>query len=279
VCYADPLFSDRIGARFKSLSRWLDYPIDLSDAKERFSSRAAYYARYRPRYPVSILEFMEEDLNLSSQSVIADVGSGTGILSELFLKHGNPVLGVEPNEHMRKMAEGILTKYPRFRSVNGSAEATTLPSHTVDFVTAAQSFHWFNPPKAREEFLRILKPRGWVTLIWNTRRKSTPFMQVYDRLVNDYTNDSRRVRHEDIGEESIGSFLGPHRTKIFSNQQLLDLAALKGRLLSSSYAPLPGDQRNRPMLVELRRLFDTYQRDGLVRMEYDTEVYSGQLMN
>ena len=269
-----------VRAMFKSLNRQLDHPIVLSDPKVRFSHRAEYYAKYRPRYPEAILKFMEEELNLSSESVVADIGSGTGILSELFLKHGNPVHGVEPNEEMRKTAEESLTTYSNFRSVNGSAEDTTLPAHTVDFITAAQSFHWFNPAKAREEFVRILRPDGWVILIWNTRVNSTQFMEAYARLVSDYAiNEPRRVRHEDIGEESIGKFLGLYTSRIFNNQQLLDFEGLTGRLLSSSYAPLPENPRHSQMMGDLRSVFDAYQEKGHVRMDYRTELYCSQLTN
>jgi len=221
---------------------------------------------------------MEEELNLSRASVVADIGSGTGILSKLFLEHGNHVLGVDPNEEMRKAAEESLATYSSFRSVNGSAEDTTLPAYTVDFITAAQSFHWCNATKARKEFMRILRPGGWVILIWNTRVNSTPFMQAYDRLVSDYANNEpRRVRHEDIGEETIGKFLGKHKSRIFNNQQLLDFEGLTGRLLSSSYAPLAGNPRHSPMIGDLRRIFDTYQENGYVHMEYRTELYCIQL--
>jgi len=140
------------------------------DSKNRFSNRATYYAKSRPRYPEAILNFMEKELSLTKASVVADIGSGTGILSELFLKHGNSVFGVEPNGEMRKTAEELLAAYPNFKSKDGTAEATTLPATSVDFVTAAQSFHWFDPTKAREEFLRIMKTQGWVLLIWNTSR-------------------------------------------------------------------------------------------------------------
>jgi ubiquinone/menaquinone biosynthesis C-methylase UbiE len=249
----------------------------LWDPKDRFTNRAVYYARFRPKYPEVILSYMAEELGFSNSSIVADIGSGTGILSELFLKNGNPVLGVEPNGEMRKAAEALLTEYPSFRSVNGSAEATALPNQSVDFITAAQSFHWFNPTTTRKEFLRILKPHGWVVLIWNTRRDSSPFMQAYNRVVNAYANEAHHVKHEDVSEETIRNFLGQYKSRVFDNHQLLNFEGLVGRLLSSSYAPLPGDSTYRPMMEELRGIYESNQRDGIVRMEYDTQVYSGQL--
>jgi SAM-dependent methyltransferase len=246
------------------------------DPKERFSNRVANYAMYRPRYPDAILKFMKQELNLSGLGVIADIGSGTGILSEMFLRNGNMVFGVEPNKEMRQAAEPFLAAYPNFRSINGSAESTTLPAHSVDFITAAQAFHWFDRAKAKEEFRRILKPHGWVVLVWNTRRKSTPFLQAYEKLVQDYSREDR-VKHEDLDERTLAEFLGMYKSNTFDNFQPLDYEGLLGRLLSASYAPLPGDPKHESMLAELHRIFDTFQTDGLIRLEYDTEVYCGQL--
>jgi len=249
------------------------------DPKNRFSNRANYYAKARPRYPEAILNFMENELSLTEASVVADIGSGTGILSELFLKHGNSVFGVEPNTEMRKTAEELLAAYPNFKSKNGTAEATTLPAASVDFITAAQSFHWFDPTKTREEFLRIMKPEGWVLLIWNTRKNSPGFMEAYERLIREYAirPHFRRTAKDRVGEEGLTNFLGEYKTKIFSNSQVLDFEGLAGRLLSSSYVPLPGESGYNSMLHGLRKLFDSYQEGGAVHLEYDTETYYAQL--
>jgi len=248
------------------------------DPKNRFSNRAAYYAKSRPRYPEAILNFMENELGLTEESVVADIGSGTGILSELFLKHGNSVFGVEPNLEMRKAAEELFAAYPNFKSTNGTAEATTLQADSVDFVTAAQSFHWFNPNTAREEFLRIMKPQGWVLLIWNTRKNSPGFMEAYERLVSEYAVRPRfrRTAKDKVGEQGLTNFLGEYKMKTFSNSQVLDFEGLTGRLLSSSYVPLPGESGYSSMLDGLRKLFDSYQEGGTVHLEYDTETYYAQ---
>ena len=153
------------------------------DPKCRFSGRAGYYDAYRPKYPETLLNYMRERLSFSQQSVVADIGSGTGILTELLLKNGNTVLAIEPNDDMRETARARLSHYPTFRSVNGSAESTTLERKSVDFVTAAQSFHWFQQAAAKREFRRILRVNGWVVLIWNTRKTSAPFLQGYADLV------------------------------------------------------------------------------------------------
>ena len=219
---------------------------------------------------------MEQVLCFSQDSVVADVGSGTGILSELLLKNGNRVFGVEPNEDMRRTAETNLAKYKNFRSIGGSAELTTLENGSVDFITAAQSFHWFNPEKARVEFRRILRPKGWVVLIWNTRKTSTPFLQAYDKLVSSIS-DNRRVRHEDLSDQALRSFLGNHRAVKLDNSQELDYEGLVGRLLSASYAPLRGEPLFDEVVTQLSELFNRHQAYGLVTFDYVTEVYAGQL--
>jgi SAM-dependent methyltransferase len=209
--------------------------------------------------------------------MVADIGSGTGILSEVFLRNGNIVFGVEPNEDMRKIAEANLSSYANFRSIDGSAESTKLEEGSVDFVTAGQSFHWFDGPKAKTEFRRILGNDGWVVLVWNTRKKSTPFLHDYDRLTRTGPMEKMRVWNEDLTDEAVANFLGGHRTIKLPNSQELDYSGLVRRLLSSSYAPLPGEQGYKETLAKIGGIFKKHQVNGVVRFEYDTEVYAGRL--
>ena len=245
------------------------------ESVERFSSRVENYARYRPGYPTAIVELLRDECGLTKESVIADVGSGTGKLSELFLKNGNVVIGVEPNAAMRQAAESILADSKNFRSIDGTAESTTLDNQSVDFVIAGQAFHWFDPLKAKNEFKRILKPHGWVVLIWNERRiDTTPFLRAYEQLLLTYGTDYHEVRHENA-EPIITQFFAPRiaRCAQFPNCQELDLESLRGRLCSSSYTPEPSSPRFEPMLVELEAIFNGFQSAGLVRFEYDTRVF------
>lgn len=137
----------------------------MTDHTRRFTGRVESYARHRPSYPWAVIELFERECGLASDSVVADVGSGTGILSTLFLENGNRVFGVEPNAEMRAAAERLLGDRSRFTSVAGTAEDTTLEAGSVDLVVAGQAFHWFDAGRARAEFARTLSPDGWVALI------------------------------------------------------------------------------------------------------------------
>jgi SAM-dependent methyltransferase len=252
----------------------------MSDSTRRFSSRVEDYVRYRPGYPEELISLLREECGLTSESVVADVGSGTGILSEMFLRNGNPVFGVEPNREMREAGERLLVAYPGFMSVAGTAEVTTLPNSSVDFVTAGQAFHWFDPDRAREEWLRILRPGGWAVIVWNDRRsEGTPFLEGYEALLLRYGTDYERVTHRQFDEERLRAFFGQGgcEERVFGNEQVFDFEGARGRLLSSSYTPEAGHPDYEPMLEELKRIFDAHQEDGKVRVEYDTRVYFGQL--
>src|SRR5215475_4962080 len=114
--------------------------MSFADAKQRFSNRVADYIRYRPGYPAEVMPLLQKWCGLHPEHAVGDIGSGTGLLSKLFLDFGNHVFGVEPNADMRSAGEEFLRDYPKFPSVAGSAEATTLPPDVVDFVTAGQAF-------------------------------------------------------------------------------------------------------------------------------------------
>jgi ubiquinone/menaquinone biosynthesis C-methylase UbiE len=245
----------------------------------RFSSRVENYIRYRPGYPADVLETLRTDCDLTPAAVVADIACGTGIFTRLLLENGNRVIGVEPNQAMREAAEKLLSQYPKFTAVAGAAEETTLPDRSVDFATAAQAAHWFDLPRARQEFVRILRPRGWAALIWNERSTdTTPFLRAYEDLLVAYGTDYQQIRHEHT-TDNIGSFFAPSsfEARVFATQQDFDYAELEGRLLSSSYAPLADHPRHGPMLRELRRIFDAYQQSGRVGMEYRTRMFYGQL--
>lgn len=250
-----------------------------TEPTERFTDRVANYVAYRPKYPAAVLEFLRAELNLSPSSIVADVGAGTGILTEMFLRNGNTVYAVEPNEAMRAAAENSLGAFPNFKSVNGAAEATTLAHSSVDFVTAAQAFHWFDAERALVEFARILKDGGWVVLLWNMRRTdSTPFLKELERILRAYGTDYERVAADNPGEELMGRvFPRGFGTQMFPHEQIFDYAGLRGRWLSASYVPLAGHPNHEPMFDALRRAFDEYNTNGTVSIEYDTVIYYSQL--
>jgi len=252
--------------------------MTFTDAKERFSSRVADYVRYRPGYPSALLELLRTECGLRPGHVIADIGSGTGFLSELFLKDGNRVYGVEPNKDMRQAGEEYLASYDGFSSIEGSAEATTLDDASVDFITAGQSFHWFAPDAARREFVRILKPGGWMVIAWNDRRmEEAPFTRDYENILERFGLDYKKVKESHPETQRIQEFLSTFSQRDLPNHQILDWDALSGRLRSSSFTPTEGHPNYAPMMEELRKLFDAYQQNGQVRMDYFTRVYYGRL--
>jgi SAM-dependent methyltransferase len=251
----------------------------MTDSVTRFSSRVENYAKYRPTYPAAVVDILKSDCGLTTDSIIADVGSGTGILSRPFLQNGNTVFGIEPNTPMRLYADQSLQQFSNFVSVEATAEATTLAPASVDIVTAAQAFHWFDQAKAKIEFARILKPAGWVVLIWNERRVgSTPFLRDYEELLLRYGTDYARVRHENV-EGDIADFFAPAPVTLTSieNLQHFDFESLKGRTRSASYTPEPGDANFGPLFSGLEKVFETHKKAGMITVEYDTRVYYGRL--
>jgi len=251
----------------------------VNNATQRFSSRVDHYMQYRPGYPPEVLTLLKAECGLTRDSIIADVASGTGIFTRLLLENGNRVFGVEPNAEMRDAGQRFLAGYSNFTGVAGSAEASTLPARSVDIVTAAQAAHWFDRPKARLEFIRILKAGGWTVLLWNERKTDgSAFLRDYEQLLLTYGTDYREVRHERTTAE-IADFFAPskYESRSFAMRQDLDYPSLEGRLLSSSYTPEPGHPGYAPMLARLRRIFHSHQVNGCVSLEYDTRVFYGQL--
>lgn len=251
----------------------------MLDPTRRFSSRVENYLKYRPSYPGAIIPLLEKECGLSPEAIVADLGSGTGLLAEVFLKYGNTLYGVEPNDEMRQAGERVLAAYPDFHSVKATAENTTLPEAAVDFVTAGQSFHWFDRQQARAEFARILKPSGWVVLVWNGFRvEMSPLNRAYQELLLRFGTDYHEVKRELQGHE-LDQFFAPNTCKSahFDFQQVFDYQGLEGRLLSSSFVPEPGHRDYEPMLESLREVFAAYQQDGKVTFAYETEMFYGQL--
>jgi SAM-dependent methyltransferase len=253
--------------------------MPASNATSRFSGRVENYIRYRPSYPPEVLNALQTECGLRSAHVIADIASGTGIWTRLLLKRGNPVFGVEPNAEMREAGERLLAEFPDFTSVAGTAEATTLADQSVDFVTAAQSAHWFDRARSRQEFARILQPGGWLVLMWNERlTDSTPFLRDYESLLLTFGTDYQDVRHERT-TEVVNEFFdpAPFQERAFPMFQEFDYAGLEGRLLSSSYVPGPGSPKHAPMLDALRTIFNGHAGNNRVAFEYTTRVYFGRV--
>ncbi len=255
-------------------------PSDARDPKARFTDRVDDYVKYRPGYPREVIELLARECALGQACTVADVGSGTGIFAKLLLASGARVLAVEPNAAMRAAAERDLAGEAHFRSVEGSAEATGLEASSVDLVTAAQAFHWFDPVAARAEMTRILRAPGWVALVWNDRAASA-LNDDYEAMLDRFAPDYAAVRERDRSPEPrMRTFFdpAPFRRALFPNVQVFDEEGLRGRLRSSSYAPRPGHPMHDPIYARLAEIFATHAKDGHVELTYETVVYWGRLV-
>ena len=251
-----------------------------SNTKTRFSNRVEDYVRYRPSYPAEVVTTLQRECGLN--------GCFDHCRHRSWHRHSEPALFVEWEHRLcggterAYAASGVewLGGKSRFQAVAGSAEETTLAAASVDFVIAAQAFHWFDRERAKREFTRILRPGGWIVLLWNDRDEtSTPFAREYEQLIVTYGKDYLQVKHRNISESDIAEFFRPARMMVrrFSNFQDFDLDGLLGRLRSSSYVPAAGERNHEEIMRAAGDLFARYQVEGQVRMEYETVMYFGRV--
>ena len=249
-------------------------------ATERFSSRADAYVRGRPSYPPQIVDHLQHVGALKQGHSVVDIGVGTGLSAEPFLRRGYSVIGVEPNEAMRLAGDQQLAAYVdkggAYLSVAGTAEATTLADGAADLVIAGQAFHWFDVEHAAIEARRILRPGGWAALIWNDRQSTgSGFLAGYEALLRTHGTEYANTVHRHVDEKGIAQFFAPAQAEVatFDNPREMerdDLLALVG---SASYLPPPGDPRHPAMLRALNALFDSHAKSGTVQMMYRTRMH------
>jgi SAM-dependent methyltransferase len=251
----------------------------MTDSTQRFSGRVEDYVRYRPGYPTELAPRLLQKSGLGAGAVAADIGSGTGIFTRLLLQQGLKVYAIEPNAPMRAAAQATLGDEPHFTSVDAPAEDTGLDDDSVDLITAAQAFHWFNNDAAKTEFRRILKPTGRLALLWNRRKLSQPFQKAYDAMLRELSPEYGKVNHMNLDAGEIAAFFAPGKMEVehFDYRQKLDFPGLLGRLKSSSYCPTEDSPHYIPLVTELLALFDQYAVDGSIDFAYDTELYLGPM--
>jgi ubiquinone/menaquinone biosynthesis C-methylase UbiE len=250
--------------------------VIMNDNINKFTDKAENYAKYRLDYPKEILEYFN-DYNLSNDSIIADIGSGTGKLSKIFLENGNTVYAVEPNDNMRNMAYSLLKGFKNFISINGSAEKTTLQNEIIDFVVVGQAFHWFDPIITLNEFKRILKNNGVLVLIWYNRKTDTPFFDEYDNVLKIFPN-YKGSDHRDTSDEIIGGYYKKDYKKIILEyNRKLTFTELLGSFSSSSYTPKEGTKEYSESKILLEKIFDKYKSNDEVVFEYEFTIYIGRI--
>jgi SAM-dependent methyltransferase len=248
----------------------------MKDSTQRFTDRVADYVKCRPSYPLEVIQTLEKKAGLSPDKVIADIGSGTGIFTKQLLTTGCKVQAIEPNAAMRAAAEELLGDRPAFTSINATAENTSLPDQSLDGITAGQAFHWFDRLATKFEFRRVLRPGGFIALVWNNwQSESSDFMRDYTQLLLEWGTDYQRVSRTNIDDAAIRQFFHPRPFQkfIFPNYQIFDFEGLKGRLLSSSYTPQAGHPKHEPLMEGIQEVFDTHQSNDEIRFDYKTTMY------
>ena len=250
----------------------------MKDSTQRFSDRVADYKQYRPSYPPEVITTLVQQAGLSADKTIADIGSGTGILTRQLLNTGCKIMAIEPNAAMRAASEELLGGYPGFTSINATAENTSLPDQSLDGITAGQAFHWFDRLATKMEFRRVLRPAGFIALVWNNwENSSSAFMKDYTNLLTEWGTDYQRVSRTNVDDAAIRQFFHPRPFKKFTfpNQQIFNYDGLKGRLLSSSYTPQAGHPKHESLIEGLKEIFNTHHNNGEIHFEYTTTLYLG----
>lgn len=250
---------------------------DFLDNTSKFSGKAAVYSAARPSYPHAIFDFLKDELGVDKNTVFADIASGTGKFTEPLVKMGCTVYAVEPNSDMRTQAESLLGRYENFKSVNGSAENTCLPENSVDYVCAAQAFHWFDPGLFSQECKRILRPSGKVIILYNSRDANAVvtvrLAEICRRLCGGY-----KGMHGGFSEHGLKSFfIGGFKRLVFKNDLHYSRDLFVKRMLSASYAPASGDRSYKPFTDELCNLFDEFSKNGILHMPNNTYMYIGDV--
>jgi ubiquinone/menaquinone biosynthesis C-methylase UbiE len=253
--------------------------MNMTDSTQRFSDRVEAYVKFRPDYPAILVQTLLQKIRPGTEAVVADIGSGTGIFTRLLLDQELRVFAIEPNANMREAAEALLAGYPHFASVDAPAERTGLVNNSIDLITAAQAFHWFNNAATKSEFRRILKPEGKLALIWNRRNISQPFQQAYDAILRTYVPEYGVVNHMNLSEADIAEFFTTGEMEIlhFDNSQQLMFSELLGRLRSSSYCPAENSPGYPSLVAELASLFEQFAVDDVIDFQYDTQLYLGPI--
>lgn len=244
-----------------------------------FTGKADDYSRYRPGYPLKLIGVLENEINFDSTKDVADIASGTGMLTKLFLQNENLVFGVEPNDDMRQTAEKGLSKFYNFISVKGTAEKTNLADGSVDIITVAQAYHWFESEKTKAEFKRIIRKNGYAVLIWNILRKNyNGFHKAYVKFLEKLSPENYLRHIEGSSEENIKSFFDGFKfsSKSIDNQQILDWKGLRGNLFSISFFPKE-EGRQKKAIDDLKKIFDDYNINEKVILEYSTKIYYGKI--
>lgn len=246
----------------------------MTDPKQRFSDRVADYIKYRPKYPKEVLDVLKRDIYFSSDDTVADIGAGTGFLTELFLDNGNYTYAVEPNEAMRTACNSLYGMDTLLKIVDGSAEMTQLANQTIDLIVAGTAFHWFDAIETKKEFTRILKPEGHILLVWNIRKDDAPFTAGYEEILRRQIPEYAASQHRKFDPELIRDFLHPRQMKkqVLANNQSFDWEGFKGRALSSSFMPKQGLLHDE-VLSEMHDLYHRYEENGQVAFQYDTIMY------
>jgi len=246
--------------------------------EQNFSGKNKVYSASRPTYPQFLIDFLFENL-IKVGSVIADIGAGTGIFTKQLSKFNNKIFAIEPNDDMFSSLEENLKNYNNIKSVHGSAENIPLPDKSVDFICAAQSFHWFNQEKFKNECRRILKENGKTILIWNVRDESTLLVKEIDSINRKYCKNYKGFSSGiKVEKESFSDFFKvDFITKDFRNDIPFTKDNFIKRNLSSSFSPKETDENYLPFITALNKLAEKYEENSIVTLPNITKCFIGKV--
>ena len=249
--------------------------------EDKFNHLADIYEKYRPSYPQKYVEDIIEKCHLNFESLVADIGAGTGILTRQLLHNNLKVVGVEPNPDMRKVLKKLETN-KNFRAIEGTAEHTNIENNNIDLVVVAQAFHWFDKEKFKEECKRILKPNGSVWILWNQLDENEEIVKEQKRIDDQYTNRFQEVNgilSATKKEEKIQGFFKDNRyeTKVVDNPLENNKERFIGSNLSKSYSLKKEDTNYNNYIKAFGEVFDKYSENGMVIIPNKTYGYLGKV--